>query len=270
MNFKKELVKDFGKDYFLNEDFFNWRELFRNRLFSEDEIDKYKDVLDWSMLIYHQPLSSSIYEKYENIFYEKCLWESTLKEQILSSEDIFRYIKNFPISDIIVYQHLTPDDIDRLIKDYLPVSQDIHRLCKFILEYQILPEDYLIEKEKEGYFYRDDIIRTQRITSKLISGLKIDINTEEDLLRRNYLYNTDIGREWFIGYAIKNNSSFNFKYFLILPKIDYKIYVSTDIIKIRVYYKDCIAKYFFKDADLIKKIGKVDPNSDNLKKRLLR
>lgn len=247
----REVIKDFGDDYVNRSGKILWEKIFNRILLTDEDLEKYKNYIPWDYFIISQPINSEQLKKYSSYFN----WEMIFKYQCLSSEDILRYYEKVGLLNALHYQHFTPEVIYEVESRDSSLLQD-RTWNKFLLKSQILPENFLLENINR--FYAPDILITQRITSKIKEVLLGYFNIIDEYTKRsNLLYRTDIGKDWFIGYAKNHGSKFNPRYYMYDSRTEI-LTGKYGLLKVRVFYNDYISKWEFKKVDIIREIGSVD------------
>lgn len=250
------IIRDFGEKYinqFTGEVF--WGYLFVDRKWNLDEINKYYSIFDFKLFLSYQSLSSEMILNLEPIINETNSWSTIIRRQILSP-DIIMWCKskvNFT-TDFIKNQHWEPWMIYSLSSDELDCVGGINNFSI----YQLLPDEFILENKNQISI--DNILKCQRITPRLISELKIDKNklSTKYSLRENIFYDTDIGRDWFFAYIGRSKKEYEIpKYYIMHPEVEPECFYNSSLKKVRVWYKDQIGSWYFKNVEIIREIGSV-------------
>lgn len=186
-------------------------------------IKKYKDYLDIRSIVQTQEIGGNI-EIIEDKLTDPDLWRCLVINQVLSNEELEKYVDNLPIEDLVRNQKLSDEF---LVKNKNRFNNS--KIWESISSYQMLSPNII------SYFIseldRDSLIMSQRITKELRDILHI---TERDntLLKKNYLHKTDLGKDYFISFYSTSKFTYTNFYF--------PTYVAFSDGKGLFYYKDMI------------------------------
>lgn len=224
--------------YKLNEEFIikhkskiDWNSISRYQKLSEDFIEKYANKLNWYYLCKNQKLTEQIIEKFQN----KMDWELISIYQNLSIDFIEKYLNNLSFRFIQDYQKLSKEFIEKY-------SDQIN--WEWISRSQLLSEDFIEKYQDKLDWYNISLF--QKLSKNFINKFrdKIDFN----LLKKNILIQSDIGRDWFVAYIdpIYINS--------IKDVFIFNNHLYSKNLKVKIYYKDLITTSKTKNFELIREI----------------
>lgn len=263
MDLVEEALKEFNVDS--SEKINLWSIIFKENELCIDQIEKYKDIIDWNSFIMYQEVTSEVLDKFEkyilsveyglkNIIVYQVLSEEFLDkhwELIMDSVGLDLLIENQGLGENLLYRALKEDN------GYL--GQDI---WKKYLKFQYLSEEFILTNL--DHIDIKDIIRYQRLTKKLIEelgGINYIKEYYKKELNENTLYKSDIGKDWFIGYvdyeyatSVKRIDNLYYPFtFLGNLREEYSFY-SEKIVKARIYYDDIWMIGLAKKVEMIKKL----------------
>lgn len=236
------------------QDILDWEGISRYFKFTEEELDRFFNRLHKDTISSYQVLSEGFIERHRDSF-DFFDWESISRNQVLSSEFIYKYRYCLPPEIIFWQQIITPELLDSLYDDLgyrdsiqwdavsFYVLLDYERACRY--KDNILWEKYSLYQ----HYINDEIIRD---FGGRLDKEKLRLNTSFQFRLR---YKR--GFDWFIGMVTRRDDYYNRDLYLLLGNDTVE---DSPYFRSRINYSDLINPIIPSKVEVIRELNTITGN----------